>query len=66
MKIKNLLFAFLLFLCSCSNKYYSEQEFYSTQKVDSHVHVRTTDDSIANLAKANNFQLITSFMFVSA
>jgi len=51
---------------SCSNKYYSEQDFYSTQKIDSHVHVRTTNDSIANLAKADNFQLITYYRFVSA
>ena len=61
-----MLFSSLLFLCSCSNKYYSEKDFYTTQKIDSHVHVRTTNDSIANLAKADTFQLITYYRFVSA
>ncbi len=59
LNMRNFFIPFLLFFCSCSNKYYSEQDFYTTKKIDSHIHVRTTNDSIANQAKADNFQLIT-------
>lgn len=55
----NYLIFFLLLASSCSQKYYSEQDFYSTKKIDAHIHVRNTNDSIAHLAKADNFLLIT-------
>ncbi len=58
MKKTNLIIISIFFLCSCSKKLYTAQDFYSTKKIDAHIHIRNKNDTIAHLAKADNFHLI--------
>lgn len=58
MKKIKLLIIGIFFLCSCSQKFYLEQDFYTTKKIDSHIHIRNTNVTIAHLAKTDNFHLI--------
>ena len=48
----------LLLTSSCSLKYYKEKDFLLVKKIDAHIHIRNSDDTISNLAKADNFLLI--------
>ncbi|MFN8208018.1 MAG: amidohydrolase family protein [Bacteroidales bacterium] len=49
-----------LFSTSCKRaEYYSEQDFYSTPKIDAHVHISTTSDQLARLTDRYNLRLIT-------
>jgi hypothetical protein len=54
------LFCFVpLFLLSCQNRYYSEKDYYSVRKIDSHIHINTDKGDFEELAKLDNFILIT-------
>lgn len=52
-------FAILLINNSCSNKYYSMDDFGSVKKIDAHTHVETKSTALAELAKDDNFMLLT-------
>jgi len=54
------LFCFVpLFLLSCQNRYYSEKDYYSVRKIDSHIHINTDKGDFEEVAKLDNFILIT-------
>ncbi|WP_291401447.1 amidohydrolase family protein [Daejeonella sp.] len=42
-----------------STKFYTLQDFKSVEKYDTHVHINTYDTAFINLAKADNFKLLT-------
>jgi hypothetical protein len=46
-------------LTSCAGRYYSESDFASVLKVDSHVHIRSDDGTFEDQAALDNFLLIT-------
>jgi hypothetical protein len=49
----------LVFLMgSCSNKYYSMDDFKSVKKIDAHTHLDTKNTALADLAKEDNFMLL--------
>lgn len=52
-------FAIMLINSSCSNKYYSMEDFKSIKKIDAHTHVETKNTALADLAKDDNFMLLT-------
>ncbi len=59
--MKTYIFASLIIsitLISC-NKYYSEENFSSVLKVDSHIHIESDDGVFEDQAAADNFLLIT-------
>jgi predicted TIM-barrel fold metal-dependent hydrolase len=59
-KLKTLFTVILPFiLFGCGNRYYSETDFASVLKIDSHVHINTTDGVFENQAVKDNFLLIT-------
>ena len=47
------------FVFSCQNKYYSEEDFSSVVKIDSHIHINSDDGMFEQQASADNFILIT-------
>jgi hypothetical protein len=44
---------------SCQNKYYTEEDFSSALKVDSHIHIQTNDGVFEDQASTDNFILIS-------
>jgi hypothetical protein len=42
-----------------STQFYTLQDFKSVEKYDTHVHINTYDTAFINLAKADNFKLLT-------
>lgn len=58
---KNFVFVFLsvLILFSCKNRFYSEEDYKSVLKIDSHIHIDTEDGAFENQAAEDNFLLIT-------
>jgi predicted TIM-barrel fold metal-dependent hydrolase len=60
MKYRHLLILTLGFiLTSCGSKYYSNTDFASVLKIDSHVHLRSDDGVFENQAVTDNFLLVT-------
>ncbi len=60
MKIHLTAIVILLFaLLSCRNRFYSETDFPSLLKIDSHVHINSDDGIFEEQAAADNFMLIT-------
>jgi predicted TIM-barrel fold metal-dependent hydrolase len=60
MQTKSLIFFGWLFLISGSNEqHYTAEDFLNVSKIDTHVHVRTVDESFLAEAAENNFRLIT-------
>jgi predicted TIM-barrel fold metal-dependent hydrolase len=54
------LFCFIyLFLLSCQNSFYSERDFNSVRKIDSHIHINTDKGDFEEVAKLDSFILIT-------
>ena len=49
----------ILTFCSCSEQYYSIDEFDKIVKIDAHVHIRTEKDTFIDQAKRDNFRLFT-------
>lgn len=47
-----------LIACTPGQQYYAIQDFQSVDKIDSHVHVRTTRDAFAKQARKDGFQLL--------
>lgn len=60
--MKNILFILSLFsaaIISCTNEYYTGEDYPSVRKIDSHVHIRSIDGVFEDQATADNFCLIT-------
>ncbi len=49
----------LLILSGCNNRYYSEEDFSSVLKIDSHIHINADDGAFEDQAAKDNFLLIT-------
>jgi predicted TIM-barrel fold metal-dependent hydrolase len=49
----------LFIMSSCSNKYYTMDDFKSIKKIDSHTHLNTKSTALAELAKEDNFMLLS-------
>jgi hypothetical protein len=55
-----LILGLFLFSSSCNRlEYYSEQDFFTTPKIDAHVHISTTSDELAKICDKYNLRLIT-------
>lgn len=48
-----------MMLLSCRNRYYTESDFSSVLKIDSHIHINSDDGVFEDQAAADNFILIT-------
>lgn len=60
MKIKNVLLIFTAILfAGCQSGYYSEEDYLSVLKVDSHIHINSDDGVFEDQAAKDNFLLIT-------
>lgn len=46
-------------LLSCSNDHYTLEDFNTIAKVDTHIHLNSEDPALVNLAKEDNFVLLT-------
>lgn len=44
---------------SCTDKYYTAEDFGKVEKIDAHIHVDATDGIVEKLAESDNFRLIT-------
>ena len=59
-KLKTLVTVILPFiLFGCGNRYYSEKDFASVLKIDSHIHINASDGVFEDQAAKDNFLLIT-------
>ena len=62
-KIMKTRFALLIIssfiVLSCQDQYYSEEDFRSVLKLDSHIHINSSDGVFEDQAAADNFLLIT-------
>ena len=47
-----------LLLSSCNNDHYSQADFPSVKKIDTHIHINTESSAYADQAKADNFLLL--------
>ncbi len=58
-----ILVVIIITLAGCSNtpseEYYSESDYKTIEKIDTHVHINTADHTLAEQAKTDNFRLIT-------
>ena len=60
MKLKIISTLFLpVVLLGCRNRFYSEDDFASVRKIDSHIHINSDKGYFEELAKEDNFILIT-------
>jgi predicted TIM-barrel fold metal-dependent hydrolase len=60
MKIKITFCLFISFLVlGCQNRFYSEEDFKTVLKIDSHIHINSNDGIFEDQAVADNFLLIT-------
>ena len=60
MKIKNALLVFTaIVFAGCQSGYYSEEDYLSVLKVDSHIHINSDDGVFEDQAAEDNFVLIT-------
>lgn len=60
MKLKYLIqFLIIIVLSGCRDNYYSEEDFPSVLKIDSHIHINSDDGVFEGQAAADNFLLIT-------
>ena len=51
--------AVMLTACACGNDYYTIEDFAGVKKIDTHVHLNAESTALAELAKEDNFRLIT-------
>src|SRR5690606_16628408 len=51
--------AMFVTLSSCQTQYYSMEDFQSVPKVDAHFHLNAENTTLTDLAKEDNFELIT-------
>jgi predicted TIM-barrel fold metal-dependent hydrolase len=54
-----LLISFLFLVSGCKSNFYSEEDFLSVLKIDSHIHIGSDDGVFEEQAAADNFLLIT-------
>lgn len=50
---------FIPLIISCTGKYYSEKDFVSVPKIDSHIHINSDDGVFEEQAAADNYILVT-------
>lgn len=57
---KSLLYLVVIGICliSCTESYYTVQDFTEVDKIDTHIHINTESNAIADLAKEVKFQLL--------
>ena len=59
MKAKNLILPlFAFFIISCSNNYYSNEDFLKVEKIDAHYHIYSAENSSMEQAEKDNFKLL--------
>lgn len=53
-------FSIVLIICltACTENYYSEVDFSSAKKIDTHIHIHTKNNAIPEMAKSDGFQLL--------
>jgi len=51
--------AFSIMGYSCQSEYYNEADYFKVPKIDTHVHIFTTDPSVQKYAASENLKLIT-------
>lgn len=49
---------YLLILISCSKDYYTLEDFYTLNKIDTHLHINSNNSALADLATKDNFKLL--------
>lgn len=59
MKTLPFVIATLVVFASCETKYYSMNDFQSVPKVDAHFHLNAESTALTDLAREDNFELIT-------
>ncbi len=52
------IFFLLILVGGCSQDYYTESDFVSVKKMDTHMHLHSESTALAELAKKDNFRLI--------
>ena len=58
-KITPLIILLLMLIISCRENYYTADDYPAVKKVDSHIHIRSSDGAFEEQAAADNFLLIT-------
>ena len=60
-KVNNLILVLVLavLISSCGNDYYSADDFTSVRKIDTHVHLNSENAALTDLAREDNFFLLT-------
>jgi hypothetical protein len=48
----------LVAMSSCTNEYYTQDDFYSVEKIDTHIHINSESTAFADQAKADKFLLL--------
>jgi predicted TIM-barrel fold metal-dependent hydrolase len=51
-------YALLMILNSCSNKYYTMDDFVKVRKIDTHIHLNSENTALLEQAKEDNFRVI--------
>jgi len=59
MNLLGLVLGYLIMLSGCRNNFYSQEDFSTVPKVDSHVHINSSDGAFEDQAADDNFLLIT-------
>ncbi|HWA32680.1 MAG TPA: amidohydrolase family protein [Cyclobacteriaceae bacterium] len=59
MRHRVLLFSGLLLIAACGNDHYTPEDFKNVRKVDAHIHLSSDNTILADLAKEDNFFLLT-------
>lgn len=54
-----ILLVIFLILSGCKNSFYTMEDYSSVKKLDSHIHIRSSDGTFESIAAADNFVLIS-------
>ncbi|MEO8473282.1 MAG: amidohydrolase family protein [Chryseolinea sp.] len=49
----------ITFVATSCNQYYKDEDFASVKKVDTHMHLNTSNTAVSELAREDNFRLVT-------
>ena len=56
--LASVIFALLVTISSCSNSYYSKDDFRKVKKIDTHVHLNSENNALTEQAVLDNFALL--------